>query len=172
MAVCIEACIESQFSGLCDFSTCVFNPVNWLLRAKGLTDLSKKQLWTLQKADSTLEKIRQVVSTNHDGTSQQFYEKDGLMYRRWIPPHRCSDDMQVKQLILPVQRHRGVLQLAHTIPLTGHLGKDKMAQQILQRFYWPTLYKDVEDYCHSCVTCQKLSRQHGPRAPLMPVIAV
>ena len=36
MAVYIEACIESQFSGVCDFSSCVFNPVNWFLWAKGL----------------------------------------------------------------------------------------------------------------------------------------
>ena len=134
-----------------------------------LTDLSKEQLRTLQKAGNTLEKIRQVVSTNPDGTSQQFYERDGLLYRRWRPPHHCSDGMEVEQLILPVQCRSGVLQLAHTIPLAGHLGKDKTTQRILQWFYWLTLYKDVEDYCHSCVTCQKSSRQHGPRAPLMPL---
>ena len=62
-----------------------------------------------------------------------------------------------------------MLQLAYTIPLTGHLGKDKTAQRILQRFYWPTLYKDVEDYCCSCKICQKLSRQRGPQAPLIPL---
>ena len=109
------------------------------------------------------------MSTNSDGTSQQFYEKDGLLHRRWKPPHRCSDGMEVEQLILPVQCRRGVLQLAHSIPSAGHLGKNKTAQGILQRFYWPMLYKDVEDYCRSCVTCQKSSRQHGPQAPLMPL---
>ena len=77
------------------------------------------------------------------------YEKDGLLHRRWMLPHRCSDDMAVEQLILLVQCRLGVLQLVHTIHLAGHLGKDKTAQQILQRFYWPTLYKDVEDYCRS-----------------------
>ena len=62
-----------------------------------------EQLQTLQKVDATLEKIRQVVSANPDGPSQQFYEKDGLLYRRWMPPHYCSDDMAVEQVILPVQ---------------------------------------------------------------------
>ena len=108
------------------------------------------------------------MSTNPDGTSQQFYEKDELLYRRWIPPYR-SDDMAVELLILPVQCCHGVLQLAHTIPLAGHLGKDKTAQRILQRFYWRTLYKNVEDYCRSCEICQKSSRQWGPRAPLIPL---
>ena len=64
------------------------------------------------------------MSTNLDGTSQQFYEKDGLLYTQWMPPHNCSGDMAVEQLILPVQCHHGVLQLAHTIPLAGHLGKN------------------------------------------------
>ena len=49
-----------------------------------LTDISKEQLETLQKVDSTLEKIRKVVATDPDGTSQQFYEKDGLLYRQYI----------------------------------------------------------------------------------------
>ena len=40
MAVYIEACIESQFSGVCDFSACVFKPVNWFLQAKGLNNCS------------------------------------------------------------------------------------------------------------------------------------
>ena len=86
-----------------------------------------------------------------------------------MSPHHSSEDMEVEQLILPAQCCHSVLQLAHTIPLVGHLGKDKTAQQILQRFYWPTLYKDVEDYCRSCVTYQESSRQHGSQAPLMPL---
>ena len=134
-----------------------------------LADISMEQLQTLQKVDATLEKIKQVVSTNPDGTSRQFYGKDGLLYRCWMPPHRCSDDMAVEQLILPVQCCYGVLQLGHTIPLAGHLGKDKTAQRILQRFYWPTLYKDVEEYCCSCEICQKSSHQCGSQLPLIPL---
>ena len=87
-----------------------------------------EQLQNLQKVDPTLEKIRQVTSTNTDETNQQFYEKDGLLYRLWMPPHCCSGDMAVAQLILSVQCRHGVLQLAHIIPLAGHLGKDKTAQ--------------------------------------------
>ena len=82
-----------------------------------------------------------------------------------MPPH-CSDDMAVEQLILPVQCRHGVLQLAYTIPLAGHI---KTAQRILQRFYWPTLYKDIEDYCRSCEICQKSYRQRGPQTLLIPL---
>ena len=48
-----------------------------------------------------------------------------------------------------------VLSMAHEIPSAGHLGKEKTRQRILQRFYWLSLYKDVEEFCQTCVTCQK-----------------
>ena len=44
MAVYMEACIESQFLGICNFSSCVFNPVNWFLCAKGLKSTTRSYL--------------------------------------------------------------------------------------------------------------------------------
>ena len=126
-----------------------------------------EQLQNLLKVDATLEKIRQVLSSNSNRTSQHFYEKMGCCIDGGC--HHHSDDMAVEQLIIPVLCCHGVLQLAHTIPIAGHLGKDKTAQRILQQFYWATLYKDVEDYCRSCKICQKSSHQRGPQAPLIPL---
>ena len=48
-----------------------------------LTDISMEKLKAFQKADPTLEKIWQGRTNTPDG---QFYEKDGLLYRRWVPP--------------------------------------------------------------------------------------
>ena len=61
------------------------------------------------------------------------------------------------------------MRLAHSIPLAGHLGKTKTASRILQRFYWPTLFKDVGTYCKSCTECQKASPGKKHRAPLIPM---
>ena len=80
--------------------------------------------------------------------------------------------MAVEQLVLPLQCRKVVLGLAHDIPLTGHLGMDKTARQILQRFYWPTLYKDVADFCHSCDPCQKTSQYKNKHSPLMPLLII
>jgi len=49
---------------------------------------------------------------------------------------------------------------------TGHIGKDKTAQRVLQRFYWPTVYKDVADYCRSCGDWQKAGNRSRQRASL------
>lgn len=69
-----------------------------------------------------------------------FFKKDGLLYRRWIPPGCSVEEMAV--IGVPFQRI--------AIPLAGHLGKYKTARRILQRFYWPTLYKDVQESCRPC----------------------
>ena len=49
------------------------------------------------------------------------------------------------------------------------MGKNKTAQRILQCFYWPTLYRDVADFCKSSRECQKTSPRRVKRAPLIPL---
>ena len=53
--------------------------------------------------------------------------------------------------------------------MAGHLGKHKTAQRILLRFYWPTVYRDVNEFCRSCTICQKYSKQKPVKAPLIPL---
>ena len=77
--------------------------------------------------------------------------------------------MAVEQLVLPKQCRKTVLHLAHTIPLAGHIGRDKTTRRIPQRFYWPTVYKDTADYCRSCAECQKSRNLRMQRAPLVPL---
>ena len=74
----------------------------------------------------------------------------------------------IEQLILLKECRKAVLQLAHTIPL----GKKTVAK-IMRRFYWPTLYWDMENFCRSCAECQKVGHCHVRRAPLilLPIIA-
>ena len=72
----------------------------------------------------------------------------------------------------PKQCRNTVLHLAHDIPLAGHLGKGKTSQRVLERFYWPTLYRDVANFCKRCGCCQKASRYKGKRAPLVPLLII
>ena len=65
-----------------------------------------------------------------------------------------------------------VLQLAHEIPLAGHLAKEKTRQRILWHFYWPTLFRDVEQLCRVCAACQKLSHQGIKKAPFIPLLII
>ena len=102
-----------------------------------------------------------------------FFKHDGLIYRRWTPPGR-DDEMGVEQLVLPKVCQKAVLELAHEIPLAGHMGKEKTSRRILQRLYWPTLYKDVANFCRSCERCQQSTKQGVPKSPLisLPIIVL
>ena len=99
-------------------------------------DLSAEELKELQRTDDSLEVVRQPTSGQPNtvaGTG--FLVQDGLLLRRWTPAGADDPDMEVEQLVLPRQRRKAVLQLAHQIPLAGHLGRQKTAQRILQQFY-------------------------------------
>ncbi len=92
--------------------------------------------------------------------------KQGVICRVWNP--RDSPEIRYEQIVLPKQYHSKVLALAHDIPLSGHLGKEKTAQRVLRRFYWPTLFKDVKEYRQTCEECQ-LHGGRGAKATMIPL---
>ena len=76
----------------------------------------------------------------------------------------------VKRLVAPRSCRQIILHLAHTLPWAGHLGRNKTYLRIATRFYWPSMYKDVQDYCRTCPTCQKTCYvRQSDRAYLQPL---
>ena len=64
--------------------------------------------------------------------------------------------------------------MAHETPLSGHMGVNKTCHKILNHFYWPSLRKDVVEFCKSCHACQMVGKltQTILKAPLQPIPAV
>lgn len=62
-----------------------------------------------------------------------------------------------------------MLKVAHTFPMGGHLGRDKMEACLKQRMFWPGLYKLVERYCWDCPECHKVSDIQPAHLPLVPL---
>ena len=145
------------------------SPTPWVL------DLSSVELQRLQEEDVTLEAAHRMAKGEPGLASSDFFLRNGLLYRWYSPPVSYGDEaMTTEQLVLPTQCHMPVLRLAHDIPLAGHLGKSKTSQHILQRFFWPSLHRDVTQYCRTCTECQKASPRRVKRAPLilLPVMDV
>ena len=131
--------------------------------------VSAEKLRELQENDTTLLKVRQSAYSNvNPSVDNPFHWQDGLLYRQW-QPHGQDTEQVVSQLVLPKQCREKVLMLAHSIPMAGHLAKEKTRQRIIKHFYWPTLYKDVENFCCCCTQCQKPSKKGIPKAPLVPL---
>ena len=133
-------------------------------------DVTPEELRKLQDGDESLRQPRHIADGEPSaGAGEQYFRQDGLLYRRYSPPGRDSDELSVDQLVLPKQLRPTVLKLAHDIPMAGHLGKKKTADRVLQRFYWPGVYHDVQDHCRTCSQCQKSSTRRVKKAPLVPL---
>ena len=134
--------------------------VTQLWQKAGL-ELPIAQFRELQWNDTSLETFRK------RGGRKSCFKQNGLWYHKWTPkPHR---GYSVDQLLIPMQCRQKVLQLAHSIPLSGHMGRDRTLQRIQQRFYWPSLFQDVDAYCRTCPECQRVGIPRQQRVPLVPL---
>ena len=63
--------------------------------------------------------------------------------------------------------------MAHDTPMSGHLDVTKTYHKILTHFYWPSLKKDVSQYCRICHKWQMVGKpnQKIPKAHLQPIPA-
>ena len=101
--------------------------------------------------------------------------KDNILMRKWSPTE-CDNSEKgatVYQIVVPTVHRREVLELAHDLPMSGHLGVRKTHNRILQHFFWPGLKRDVAKWCKECHTCQLGGKpnQKIPQAPLHPIPA-
>ena len=126
--------------------------------------VSRAELEQLQREDESLAEVRKACEEGVVKRGRKYLWRDGLLYCR----HRESgSEVEMEQIVLPWKCRKTVLHLAHTVPTAGHLGRKKTASRILSRFYWPTLFKDVADFCRSCQNCQKYTHKRAKKAPLI-----
>jgi hypothetical protein len=81
---------------------------------------------------------------------------------------------QIIRRCIPNDEITSVLNFCHSEACGGHFSIKKTVAKILQcRFYWPTLFKDTNDFCRTCEICQKLgaiSRRN--MMPLNPILVI
>lgn len=86
-------------------------------------NVTSEELRRLQEEDETLQhphSIAEGVPTAAAG--EEYFLREGLLYRRWS---QGDASPIIEQLVLPKHVRQLVLELAHSIPMAGHLGKKK-----------------------------------------------
>jgi hypothetical protein len=103
---------------------------------------------------------QQLRATRPTPSKKWFKEIQGILFRKgtngqWL---KVIQDFE-KDIIL-----NGL----HSDPLSGHFGFENTLRKIKQRYYWPQMTQDVEDFVKSCDICQ---RRHGKgkQTPIYPI---
>ena len=138
--------------------------------------VSRDEVISQQKSDAVLSDFWLKANSGEiiecsNGSTIQYIVKDELLYRKFTCTGENPD--VYTQLLVPIDLRSRVLKTAHDGLMSGHFGVRKTTNKILSEFYWPTLRKDVREYCKSCDICQK-TQQKGrvSKLPLgkMPLI--
>lgn len=102
-----------------------------------------------------------------------FYVDDGVLVRHWSPPHTSpGQEWKVKkQIVVPRPYRPQIMSMAHDLPIAGHLGIRKTFVRITNEFWWPSVKRDIANYCKRCHVCQLAGKpnQPIPKAPLQPI---
>ena len=72
-----------------------------------------------------------------------------------------------KQIVMPNSYKHQALQLAHSLPSAGYGGVQVTLARCQKFSYWIGMKKDVENYCKTCLACNRLKRLGDASAPLI-----
>ncbi|KAG1663752.1 Retrovirus-related Pol polyprotein [Nymphon striatum] len=89
-----------------------------------------------------------------------FFEKNCVLFKR-----TGKGDV----LVVPKSHRLRIIHELHDVKSAGHLGRRKVLEKAKERFYWPNMTKDIEDYlkkCHVCAVCKDTPVSCAPLKPV------
>ncbi|XP_076049636.1 uncharacterized protein LOC143030371 [Oratosquilla oratoria] len=140
-------------------------------------NVGRRELIEAQRNDPTLKECFGEANRNgvSDDSSTGFYLHDHVLMRKWRPASvPATEHWEMKmQIVVPKKYRHTLIALSHESSLAGHLGVRKTAGKLLTHFYWPSLKRDVAEFCRTCDVCQRVGKPNQviPRAPLQPIPA-
>lgn len=112
-----------------------------------------------QKIPQTTGKEDIVMKKNFSN----FVMRRGILYRK---SHK--EDTIEEQLVVPNKFRLQVLNGLHTD--VGHPGRDRTLRLLRERFFWPGMSTDVEDFIGNCDRCIRRKSSTNIKAPLVSVV--
>ena len=114
------------------------------------------------------------LAWNTTWESDQYMLADRVPYHYYQPRMKKANRSEgsIIQVALPKALRLDVLKSNDSIAGGGHLGIQNTFESIRQKFYWPHMYQDIQDYVLSCDICQKVKvDRRQPRLPMtnMPI---
>jgi len=95
--------------------------------------------------------------------ASRFFVENGTLYYRDNDgaPKRCLTEGETR--IVLAEYHAGAIR--------GHFGRDIMIKQIREKYWWPTLWRDVANFIRMCDLCQRYGpkERHNELHPYHPI---
>ncbi|CAF2247320.1 unnamed protein product, partial [Rotaria magnacalcarata] len=149
------------------------------MKLRNSTSNEKKDT-TILTSDTPLEEnrivpfsIEQVIQAQQDDNyvkniidnikkHTKYFIKKNLLMRRLNPPVPYVPQGEHRQTILKIY---------HDTAANGaHFGRDKTLHKIKTRYFWPSMYKDIDNYIRSCILCAQYNpRRHKTLGKLRPI---
>ena len=83
--------------------------------------------------------------------------------------YRCNrKHLTQPLLVVKTNEVESILHNIHNEPLGGHLARDITYNKIASRYYWPSMYKTIDNWIRTCDICQRQGRPK-PKEPLHPI---
>ena len=133
------------------------------------------QIVTAQRDDANLELLLEFLESGEEPTEyflmltsaetkaywlnkEQFILRDGVLLYRYV-----SDDPfepETYKLVVPETLRQDILELAHDVPTSGHLGITKTLAKLKRNFFWYKMRSDIETFVKSCRKCSINKKPH------------
>jgi hypothetical protein len=147
------------------------------LDLEGMESLSTRDMKSAQCSDPLFSQLISSLKKNTKPKINQLYpsserqqllnEFDKLILENGVLHRKVIVDNEPKlQMVLPYPLRLVALKGLHDD--IGHHGRDRTLHLVRERFYWPHMAKDVENYVKGCDRCLK-RKACSSRAPLVNI---
>ena len=83
---------------------------------------------------------------------KKLFIKDGVLFRKYSVKAGLTP---INQVVLPKPLRNMMLESLHDSVLSGHFGVQRTMGRVKLRYYWPGYLNDTEEWCRTCLICQK-----------------
>ncbi|UYV68415.1 hypothetical protein LAZ67_5004264 [Cordylochernes scorpioides] len=119
----------------------------------------------IDEKDDFIENIKENLSANKRSITQNFKEENGCLYKKNPNP-----EGRAWLLIVPKKRRKEIMSEYHNHMLNGHLGVARTTYRLKNKYYWPSMLKDVSEFVKTCHLCQsRKGSNHLPFGLLQPI---
>lgn len=139
-----------------------WEPTSDLSLAQGEDD-GLRQLREMVKVGRPKPRPTEMFAFSHEFKSIcRWYEEleisDGVLcYRRWMHGSGC---LFLRIVVLMSMRGQ-IFNAFHGTKLVGHFGKEKILLTMKQKYYWPGMVNDIDNWCRACKPCARMKDKWG-----------